>query len=278
MGDADDTIEPGEEIRFYASTLDDEGDPALEYDASNSIDDIYRAVDFGDDNPFFLTAEASAQPGSADEGCDADRNADAARVIRDTARLEVDQAYFPFDNGDEFYWFPTLTSNPPAPSTPVPFREHLVDLPDLASSNDPVDVRVRLQGRSREDGVDPDHITTVRLQRQSGQVTLASDTQEWDDFSLFTHDFTWTNTGGAGIISPALVRIEVGQVADPLCAPNCRNAALLDFIELGYSRFFRASGDELIFEWEDETTEFFVSDFTTDDIEVFEITHTPGAP
>ena len=273
IGDADDTMEPGEEIRFYASALDDEGDPQIEFDAANSVDDIYRAVDFGDDNPFFLTAESGAQPALPTKNAAPVGSPAPPVSFRDTARLEIDQAYFPFDDGDEFYWFPTLST-----ATGTVFREHLVDLPDLATSTDPVDVRVRFQGRSREDGVDPDHTTIVKLQRQSGQVTLATDTQQWDDFALFTHDFTWTNTGGAGVTSPALVRLEVAQIADPACAPNCVNAALLDFIELTYARLFRANGDELIFEWEDETAEFVVTEFTTDDIEVFEITHVPGTP
>ncbi len=257
--DGNDLLDPGEWVQFWGQALDEGPKAALH--TAQAGEDIYEYIDYTDENVYFLTVDGGGPRSRVSERVSGPTLTRTPPVdFEDVARAEVDdlQGWRPLRDADPFYWLPTLFG----PDQ----RVDDVPLPGFNAGNQSVQVRVRMQGRSEDASVFPDHATRVTLQNTSNQnLQVDNDDGTFDGRMIYDHDFPWS---GTGLGSTARVKLEV------LSPPNgaVRNDAILDFIEIRYRRLFEAAGDTLTFSWPDGDAEFEIANVQSADAEVWELT------
>ncbi len=271
---ANDLVDPGDWVQFYGQALDDEPETVVNHDFDNTVQDIFEARDFTDENVYFLTVEAGPRSRMSERDATPTNTRTPPADFEAVAHREVEDAWRPLGGADPWYWSPTQSN--PASGALQPSRTESVPLPGLASPTAGARVIVRLRGITEDASLQPDHKSRVTLKNDAGQ-TLASqdDDGSFDGRALFTHDFTWTHPGSGPTLSdPAQVTIEALSV--PGAPASYRNQFILDFVEIRYRRAFQASGNALTFDWPDGDAEFQVSGFTNSAVEVYEITGRVG--
>jgi hypothetical protein len=275
LGD-DGLLEPGEWVQFYAQALDDEPATVITHEVPDSpFENLYEVSDFSDENVYFLTSEMAAQPAMAEREAAPPAGTpegDFAAV----ARVEGDDIFFPVPE-ELWFWLPFTNENSGT-------RTEIVPLPGLASGTAPASVRVRLRGFIDCAPIEPDHETRVGLENDLAQtLELPGDNPdnignqnvaEHDGNDVFVHDIGWTHSGGdPELTDPVHVLVEAGTV-DGNCPTggSLLNENILDSIEVEYRRSFVAEGDHLTFDYPDGDALFEITGFTSDAVDVYEIT------
>ena len=268
--DGDGIIEPGEWVQFYGQALDDEPKTELNTDFPGTNIDLFEARDFTDENTYFLTVAAQAQPTIPELDALPGFSLTPPAHFGATQHLEIDDAFRPLGAADPWYWLPSLSlSSPQAMS-----RTDQVPLPGLFSGTEAASIRVHLRGLSEDPLVDPDHQTRVTIENGSNQV-LAIDDGGFDRRTLFLHQIDWTWTGGAELTDPLDVVLEVMDSGATCFGSPC-NSVILDYIEVDYRRAFEAIGDSLVFDWPNENAEFVVTGLQDPNPDIYEITLAAG--
>ena len=263
--DGDGLLGPGEWVQFLAQALTDEA-PAVLDTVIDLEEDVFAANDFTDENVYFLTvdlAPVAAMP-TRDAAPTFVRIPPASFTA--TTRAEVDNAFRPLRDDDDWYWLPTLFSGGQTTSRTEP-----VLLEALASTTAPLELRVKVRGVSDDIAASPDHLTEVRLENDDNpRQLLASVPGSFDGRNAYRHDLSWIHTGGPQATDTLHVSLEVFTGA------FTRNDVILDSIEIDYQRSFEALGDELVFQWPDGDAEFVIDGLLGAGAEVYEVSAAPG--
>lgn len=264
---ANDLLDSGDWVQFWGQALDDEPKTALNTDIPGTDQDIFEYRDFTDENVYFLTVEAGARSRMATRAVAPTMTRTPPNDFEAISHQEVDSAdgWRPLGGADPWYWTPTMTSGGATSN-----RTISVPLPGLASGTAAARVLARIRGLTENVNLFPDHKSRVSLQNSSSQTLATNDDDgTFDGRMIYTHDFTWSGTGGT-LTNPAQVFIE----ARPIASGN--HQMILDWVEIRYRRLFQASGDVLVFDWPDGDAEFTVSGLTSASPTVYEISGRVG--
>jgi hypothetical protein len=279
-GGFDDTLldHSGEFVQFYGQALDLEPKTVFISDDAGLGDLLFEAGDFSDENVYFLSVAASAQPSILERDAAPGGEPLAGDFFYDTRHVETDDFFFPYSEFDLWYSLPFLTEA-------APLRVDGVDLPGLHSGTLPATFRVNLRGTSECRVVIPDKQTMVFVINDlAEQLVLPADDPNnngnvnvgiFDGNDGFIHDFEWNHAGGEPeLTDPLNVAMQIFNHTEPCGDPPgpIRDEAIVDWIEVEYARSFEAVGNTLTFSWPDGPDRVFEIDGVTAAVEVYEIT------
>ena len=174
----------------------------------------------------------------------------------DTMHVELDSYYWqtiPFGAGhDHWFWGESYTMKEA--------RDYPVALNNLANVPGTATIQVRMKGRTNDTQINPDHHTRIYL--NGAQI----DDQRWDGQAIFDHRVNIPHAS----LEEGTNTVRVESVGDTSAAADL---VLLNWIEVGYFDTYQAEDDSLLFKApKSGVFRFEVQKFTSNDIEVFDIT------
>jgi hypothetical protein len=172
-----------------------------------------------------------------------------------TRHMEEDTYYWQFMLGgegqDHWFWEDKFTE----PGS----RDYSLTLNNISTTASTATVRVRLKGYTTVDSVYPDHHTRIYLNG------VQIDDQQWDGQIIYDHQVTANHSDlyeGSNTIT--VESVDTAAVVDQL---------FVNWIELDYWDTYVAENDELLFGAPSAGTfQFEVTGFSSDDVDVFDVT------
>ncbi|TEU18838.1 MAG: hypothetical protein E3J21_05100, partial [Anaerolineales bacterium] len=153
---------------------------------------------------------------------------------------------------DHWFWEGRLTA--------LESRPYTLTLNNISTTAITTTVRVRLKGGT-DVGISPDHHTRIYL---NGNVI---DDQQWDGFSIYDHEVTTATHSSLIDGSNTVTVTAVGDTGASV------DQVFVNWIEMDYWDTYVAENDELLFGAPSAGTfQFEVTGFTTDTVQVFDVT------
>jgi len=243
----------GVELRIYIQGQDDgvfdPEDVVLFY--GTAITDVYTVR-----NVYWLTAGGGAGRRMLARDGTLSGGASVPRDFPVTLHAEEDTDYWLMPGGDsqEDHWFWGERISPATGGLPT-FRDYSLTLDNISTEASTATMRVRLKGYTSLN-----HRTRVYL--NGHQV----DDQSWSGQIIFDHQITVPHSYLQDGVNT--VRVEAADSGDAL-----PHQVLVNWIELTYMDTYVAESDELLFGAPTtDTFQFEVTNFITDDVQVFDVT------
>lgn len=243
----------GTEIPVYMQGEDDgvfdKTDYILFY--GTAVDDIYTTR-----NVYWLTVEG--ENGQRMSTLDGTLSGSATVPTQYSATLHAEEnSYYwqtiPDGEGQDHYFWGDKLSAPASES-------YSLVLSNISTTAGTATVHVRLKGRTDDESTNPDHHTKIYLNNSE------IDDQQWDGQSIYDHEVAVPHSS----LEVGTNTVKVEGVGDTGATVD---QFFINWIEIDYYHTYIAENDELLFGApEAGTFQFEVDGFSSNDVEVFNVT------